>query len=167
MGRGGVGWWIIGLLVLWLACTGCQQREETPTKQDLTYMAGGKDLSPTAWEPELPADIVMVIDQSGSMSKGKDPTDPMGLRVKGSLAFLEFVAGRSRPNLPNRFGVVSFGTEAPLKHTVPLTPITSVEDPAVKRIGAQLIPLDLGDTSFISALRRAIQLLRESVPRRR
>src|SRR5438034_5603979 len=59
-----------------------------------------------------------VINQSGSMSKGKRPTDPTGVRVQGSLAFLEFVAGRARANLVHRFGVVNFGSEAPRKNAV-------------------------------------------------
>jgi hypothetical protein len=48
------------------------------------------------------------------MSSGKLPTDPGALRVEGNKAFLEFVAGRSRSGLLNRFSIINFGTDAPL-----------------------------------------------------
>src|SRR5437899_7286394 len=156
------GIWLAVFLVLWLTFTGCQNKtEESSRTQDITYTGTGQDIQVAPWESELPADIILVIDQSGSMSKGRHPTDPTGVRVQGSLAFLEFVAGRGRANLPHRFGVVNFGSDAPRKYAVPLTPIASLEDPSLQRIRLQLTPLDLGDTSFISALRLAIQFLRE------
>lgn len=153
--------WAAGLLVLGLTCSGCRHEEAPSGRQDISYTAAGQDIKATAWEPELPADIILLIDQSGSMSKGKHPTDPAGLRVKGSWSLLEFVAGRARTDLPNRFGVVNFGSDAPRKYAVPLTSIASVEDRALEQIKAQLIPLNLGETSFIEALRLALQFLRE------
>jgi uncharacterized protein YegL len=154
--------WLVGFLLLWLTFTGCQQKTEVPpSTQDITYTGAGQDIQVAPWESELPTDIILVIDQSGSMSKGKHPTDPTGLRVQGSLAFLEFVAGRAHANLVHRFGVVNFGSDAPRKYAVPLTSIASLEDPSLQQIRPQLTPLGLGDTSFISALRLATQLLRE------
>lgn len=156
------GYWIVGLVAQWLACQGCPPQQGVSSSQrDVTYTVAGRDKKITSWEPELAADIVLLIDQSGSMSTGREPTDPTGLRVKGSLAFLEFVAGRSRPDLTNRLGVVNFGSTAPREHTLPLTAIASGEDQAFARTSAQLVPLDLGDTSFISAMQRAVQLLHE------
>jgi hypothetical protein len=85
LGWRGVGLWLVGFLALWLTSTGCQQQQETSSgNQDLTYTGTGQDIQVTSWESEFPADIILVIDQSRSMSKGKNPTDPTGLRVKGS-----------------------------------------------------------------------------------
>ena len=110
---------------------------------------------------ELPADIILIIDQSGSMSRGKAPTDPGNLRIKSSLAFVEFIARRSNQENPDRLGIVNFGTDAPRDHAIPLTPIASIDDPNVGVIQNRLKPLDLGDTSFIKAFRLAVQLFRE------
>ncbi len=95
------------------------------------------------------------------MSRGKTPTDPAGLRVEGSRAFLEFVAGRSRSEMPNRFGVINFGTDAPSKHGAALSKIGSTQDPSIKAIAEQIKPLNLGDTSFIRALSLAVDLFRD------
>lgn len=110
---------------------------------------------------ELPADIILIVDQSGSMSRGKAPTDPNNLRIKSSLAFVEFIARRSNRENPDRLGIVNFGTDAPRGHAIPLTPIASIDDPNVSVIQNRLKPLDLGDTSFIKAFQLAVRLFQE------
>ena len=150
--------WIIGLLVGVLI--GCRGGEKSAPPPKVTQASQEAEI--VSWETELPVDIVLVLDQSGSMSRGKYPTDPKGLRVQGSTAFLEFVASRTIPGKPNRFGVVNFGTDAPRQYAVPLTPVSSLDDPNLEKVKNGLVPLDLGDTSFIRALNLAVQLLQEA-----
>ena len=105
---------------------------------------------------------MLVLDQSGSMSEGRHPTDPGNLRVRDSASLLEFVASRSSPTTVNRFGIVNFGTTAPPQDAVPLTPISSLADPELPRLRRQLRSYDLHDTSFISALRLANEMMRQA-----
>lgn len=152
---------ILGVLLLMGALVSCRGGEKSvPLK--VTYEPASQEAKVVSWEPELPADIVLVLDQSGSMSRGKYPTDPDGLRVKGSIAFLEFIASRAAQEKPNRFGVVNFGTDAPRQYAVPLIPIRSLDDPNLQEVKNGLVLLDLGDTSFIRALGLAVQLLQEA-----
>lgn len=152
---------LLGILLLLGALVSCRGGgKSVPSK--VAYGPVSQEAKVVSWEPELPADIVLVLDQSGSMSRGKYPTDPNGLRVKGSIAFLEFIASRAVQEKPNRFGVVNFGTDAPRQYAVPLTPIRSLDDPNLEKVKNGLVLLDLGDTSFIQALRLAVQLLREA-----
>lgn len=151
--------WYIWLLTSVLV--GCQGSEKGAPSKEVTYERANQEVEAASWETELPADIILILDQSGSMSRGRYPTDPSGLRVKGSIAFLEFIASQASQQKPNRFGVVNFGTDAPRRYAVPLTPICSLDDINLQKVKAGLIPLDLGDTSFIKAFRLAVQLLRE------
>ncbi|WP_161685552.1 vWA domain-containing protein [Thermoanaerobaculum aquaticum] len=150
---------IILLLPLFLA-HGCKVKNETK-HQAVTYRQASQEISLGSWERELPADIVLLLDQSGSMSKGDHPTDPTGLRATGSRSFVEFLAQRSSKEQPNRFGVVNFGSHAQRDHACPLTAIRSHDDPALQTIFAKLKELDLGDTNIIAAIRLGMQLLRE------
>jgi hypothetical protein len=154
---------LVAGFLLSLAVAACQDKSGggASSSGNVTYKAAGKDISVAAWNSEVPTDILLILDQSGSMSRGKTPTDPGGLRVEGSRAFLEFVAGRSRSGLPNRFGVINFGTDAPLKFGAPLSRIGSIEDPSIKALAEQIKPLNLGDTSFIRALSIAVELFKE------
>jgi len=154
---------LVAALFLTLPLSACQEKtgEDKSASGNVTYKAAGKDISLAAWNSEVIADVILILDQSGSMSRGKTPTDPGALRVSGSKAFLEFVAGRSRSELPNRFGVINFGSEALAKYSAPLTPIVSIEDSAIKSVAEQIRPLALGDTSYIKALSFAIESLKE------
>ena len=147
----------LALLLLFLAA--CSKGGSSPAQGQVSYGAN-RELRTTAWESELPADIVLAIDQSGSMSSGSAPTDPSGLRVEGSRSFLEFIASRSNPDSANRFGLVNFGTDAPVASAVPLTRISSIDDPAVSQLRNRFKALNMGDTSFTAALKRAMDLLR-------
>jgi hypothetical protein len=150
-------------LFMALSLSACQDTTGSGASSsgNVTYKAAGKDIRVSAWNSEVPTDILLILDQSGSMSRGKTPTDPGGLRVEGSRAFLEFVAGRSRSEMPNRFGVINFGTDASLKHGAALSQIGFTEDPSIKAIAEQIKPLNLGDTSFIRALSLAVELFRD------
>ena len=139
---------------------GCGQKPSAK-QESVTYRKTGQEIQLSSWERELPPDIVLLLDQSGSMSKGKQPTDPNGLRASGSRTFLEFLAQRSSKDQPNRFAVVNFGSHAQRIHAYPLTPVRSPDDPALRSIFAKLTLLELGDTNFIEAMRLGMQLLRE------
>ena len=149
---------VLAVFLLFLAA--CSKGGNSPGQGQVSYGAN-RDLRTTAWESELPADVVLAIDQSGSMSSGSAPTDPSGLRVEGSRSFLEFIANRSNPDSANRFGLVNFGTLAPASAAVPLTRISSVDDPAVSQLRNRFKALNMGDTNFTAALKRAMDLLRE------
>ncbi|MEM4298554.1 MAG: vWA domain-containing protein [Nitrososphaerota archaeon] len=152
---------IWGIWLLMSLLVGCRSGEKgIPPK--VTYEQARQGAEIASWETELPADIILVLDQSGSMGRGRYPTDPNGLRVQGSLAFLEFIASRATQQKPNRFGVVNFGTDAPRQYAVPLTPVRSLDDPNLRKVKDGLVLLNLGDTSFIRALTLAVQLLREA-----
>jgi uncharacterized protein YegL len=142
---------------------GCQKGPNPRQKgMSVSYQKASQEVQLKAWGAELPTDIVLLLDQSGSMSKGKHPTDPQGLRAQGSQSFVEFVAQRSDKEHPNRFGVVNFGSHAPRVHALPLTPIRTADDPALRSVFDKLTLLELGDTSFIEAMQLGMQLLRES-----
>jgi uncharacterized protein YegL len=147
-------------IFLCIVPTGCV-RKPAPTQGPVTYRKAAHEIQLGSWESELPADIVLLLDQSGSMSKGEQPTDPNGLRATGSRAFVEFLTQRSSKDQPNRFAVVNFGSHAQRVHACPLTAIRSHDDPALQSIFAKLIQLDLGNTNIIEAMRLGMQLLRE------
>jgi hypothetical protein len=155
-------WLFLLLLIIVGLSSGCRRGKVEEPSSPVTYERAGQEIRIGSWESERPADIVLAIDQSGSMSRGANATDPTGLRIKGSVSLLEFVAGRSNKDQPNRFGVVNFGTDAPRQYAVPLTIVSSLDDPNLQKMKARLVPLDLGDTSFIRALRLATQLLQEA-----
>lgn len=144
-----------------LLLNGCRQPSVKRKQEPITYRKAGQEIHLGSWERELSADIVLLLDQSGSMSKGKYPTDPTGLRATGSRSFVEFIAQRSSKDQPNRFAVVNFGSHAQRTHACPLTAIHAPDDPALKPIFDKLIQLELGDTSMIEAMRLGMQLLRE------
>jgi hypothetical protein len=145
---------------LCILSTGCA-RKPAPKQEPVTYRKAAQEIQLGSWERELPADIVLLLDQSGSMSKGRQPTDPEGLRATGSRAFVEFIVQRSSKDQPNRFAVVNFGSHAQRVHACPLTPIRSYDDPALQSIFAKLVQLELGNTNIIEAMRLGMQLLRE------
>lgn len=136
-------------------------REPAVKRETITYRKAAQEIQIGSWKRELPADIVLLLDQSGSMSKGRQPTDPNGLRASGSRSFVEFLAQRSSQDQPNRFAVVNFGSYAPRLHACPLTSIRSPDDPALHSVFTKLTQLELGATNFIEAMRLGMQLLRE------
>lgn len=111
--------------------------------------------------PFPPLDIVLIIDQSSSMSGYGDfpPTDPDEWRVEASKYMVSNIAAKRTPDSIPRFGVVHFGTEAPRDLTVPLTAIES--DANLNEISQGIQPLDLNWTSFIAAFQEAVHLFNE------
>lgn len=97
-----------------------------------------------------PIDMFLLIDQSGSMKK----TDPEGVRVEASRYLASFLAAHRTDVFDHRLGVINFGTTAPESEMLPLASLLGANLDLIKK---RVIPLDLGDTSFISALQRASQ----------
>lgn len=165
-GVGGFCSWRLGAISLFVLAAvllpgGCTRRSEPESSSAVTYRRAPIEVTLGAWEQELPADIVLLLDHSGSMSRGRQATDPRGLRVQGSRAFVEFLAQRTARERPNRIAIVNFGSQARRVHALPLTPIHGIDDPVLRTVFNKLVPLDLGDTNTIDAMRLGIQLLRE------
>jgi hypothetical protein len=147
--------------ILFVSLGACSRKGDSAAQSQISY-GTNRNLQATAWEAELPTDVVLAIDQSGSMSARFGATDPKGLRVDGSRSFIEFIASRSNPSSVNRFGLVNFGTGAPSDAAVPLTRISSADDPTVSQLRAKLKALKMGDTNFTAALKEAMALFRAS-----
>lgn len=158
--------WAWGVWIVILFCLGGCQRSSL-----LDSVPATQSVSLVAWTPELPADVIFVIDQSGSMSRGKAATDPDGVRTQGAREYLDFWASRAELGSDVRIGIVNFGSDAPQAWVAPLTPLRALNDSASERLKAVLRPLDLGETNFASALRAAVQLFVDASsfdrPRRR
>ncbi len=104
------------------------------------------------------ADLILLLDQSGSMSLGKYPTDPGNLRVNGSLAGIDFLASHADAAHRIRFGLVHFGSVAAKEH-LPLTDVARLQRTEAASARAVIRALRLGDTNILDALRRGAQLL--------
>ncbi len=106
--------------------------------------------------PDDGIDLIILLDQSGSMSKGSAgvlPTDPDNLRIDAARYLIEYLAFDNKsvnPQRVNRVVVIGFGTYA--KMLVNLTPLDSEEN--VERAKELIVSDNLGKTSFISALEK-------------
>ncbi len=104
-----------------------------------------------------PLDIVLLLDQSGSM-RGNDPENN---RIVASKALIRYLAGFWSPTLDHRLGVVNFGDRLPADpadEVMPLLALDSVNSARGELISARLEAMDLGNTNFVNALRRAAEL---------
>ncbi len=112
--------------------------------------------------PLQPLDLVLVIDQSSSMSGyGRFPaTDPEELRVTASHYLVSNIAAKKTPESIPRIGVVHFGTDAPHDLSVLLTEMKSEQD--VQAVNKGIEPLDLVWTNFIAAFQEAMNLFIEA-----
>jgi len=95
-------------------------------------------------EEPLAVDVFLLIDQSGSMKE----SDPNNIRISAAQYFIDLLSQDYSPSLPHRLGVINFGDKPP--QTIPLTPLSDSGS-----LKSNLKPMDLGNTSFISALREA------------
>lgn len=116
----------------------------------------------TGVEIPSPIDVFLLIDQSGSMKR----TDPKGVRLEASKYLIDFLAAHRTEVFDHELGVIHFGTTAPEEKMLPLTSLAKANLESIKQ---KMVPLDLGDTSFIAALRQAAQGLRRQreAPKRR
>ena len=98
-------------------------------------------------------DVLILIDQSGSMSAGEDVTDPLNKRITATEHLVNSLMLKSDQDNPHRIGVISFGTSVPEEQVIALTPVADARD--ADALAKKLAPLDLGWTNFGEALKRA------------
>jgi Mg-chelatase subunit ChlD len=98
---------------------------------------------------ELPTEVILGIDVSGSMNDDwANPPEPISSVLTAARSFVE------RLNLEDSIGVVTYATEATLQ-----TLLTSAHDTVAKSIGALTIskPAETGSTNTGDAIRLALE----------
>jgi len=98
-----------------------------------------------------PMDVVMIIDQSGTMSGVGDipATDPYEWRVEAARYLTGNLKTKQFEDKIPKIGVVNFGTYALPENSIPLTPLDIEEN--VNQIMGSLQALNLGWTNFGAA----------------
>lgn len=110
----------------------------------------------------LPLDVVLVIDQSGSMTR---VTDREGLRMEVAKTFVDFLSSWAVVGQDHRVGVVNFGTYAPPEKSIPITAVRLQYEQIKQRLSEQKAEFSqrhLGHTMFVRALKEAVRLLEDS-----
>lgn len=111
-------------------------------------------------EVEKTLDIILIIDQSSSMSgySTVPATDPERWRVKAAQYLIQNLSLKVGIHHDPRIGIVQFGTEAPPELSLPLT---LLDDENLKRTMDHVEAKDLVWTNFTSAFLEANRLLIE------
>ncbi|MGB9877930.1 MAG: vWA domain-containing protein, partial [bacterium] len=97
-------------------------------------------------EEPFAIDCLLLIDQSGSM---KD-TDPHNIRISAAQHFVDLLSQDYSKKIPHHLGIVNFGDQPPKS-----TPLQPLSPEGAQYLKGELKPMDLGNTSFISALKAA------------
>jgi len=152
--------WISGVLVIaalavWFGFLGYHRLRPTP--QPVSTVLVSNTTTMLAQEEEA-ADLVLLLDQSGSMSRGRSATDPTRLRVAGSLACIDFLAGHISATQFIRFGLVNFGSTVS-DNNLPLTDVAALQGAQAPQARQIIKPLDMGDTNMLAAMRKGVALL--------
>lgn len=145
--------YLFSIILVFFFVSCAEKKEKT-----FTSRKAGESLSLASEERGFAIDAFLLLDQSGSMNgvPGHPATDPQGLRVDAGKYLIRNIASNSDETMPNRIGIVNFGSFAPNDLTIPLTKATKTpNDEGVTSLGSSLKVLSLGDTSFISALKAA------------
>jgi len=108
-------------------------------------------------------DLILLIDQSGSMSDGiggqKNPTDPKGFRIAMAQSLVDYLYFDNKyinKERINRIVMVEFGTDAAVM--IPLTPLNG-DDNSIAAIKSRISSKVLGETNFLRAFEVAHQQL--------
>lgn len=110
----------------------------------------------------LPLDVVLVIDQSGSMTH---TTDREGLRMEVAKTFVDFLSSWATARQEHRLGIVHFGTHAPSEKSMPITEVRLKHEQIKQRLSeqkAEFAQQHLGHTMFVRALSEAKRLLEDA-----
>ena len=108
--------------------------------------------------PIKPIDVLVLIDQSGSMKF----TDPKGERIQAVKFFIDYLKGDYSKSMNHRIGVVNFGDRTPENPEDEIIPLTYLEPQNVQQIFSRLKVMNLGDTNFINALKKAKKQFEEA-----
>lgn len=126
--------------------------------------AGGEDGVAVPVTPfGKPLDVVLVIDQSGSMLE----SDKSNVRVAAARFLTEYLASFRSEYFDHRMGVVNFGTIAPPEYAVAPTQLTSE---GIVKVNEKIIPLNLGNTNVLAAfqeVKRLFESVADEVPRKK
>ncbi|MEM2367346.1 MAG: VWA domain-containing protein [Candidatus Bathyarchaeia archaeon] len=151
---------LLWLVILWvltiLGCTRHRVKLPHPVRKEVQH-AIYEEITVL-----LPLDVVLVIDQSGSMVR---TTDPMGLRMDVAMTYVDFLNSWASEKQNHRLGVVHFGTQAHPERSIPLSDIRSRHDWIKKRLVEQKVEFTrehLGHTMFVSAFREAKRIFEEA-----
>lgn len=116
----------------------------------------------TISEPGI--DLIILLDQSGSMSNPTDgATDPDNLRIDATRYLIEYLAfdnNSVNPDRVNRVAVIGFGSPTLTDLLVGLTTLNDANN--VTDAQNDVIPQNLGATSFIDALKLVRQIFPEA-----
>lgn len=152
------GFLCLALVTLW---SGCARQQPTNQSEPTQPVAGQMAFEQLPAE-FLPLDVVLIVDQSGSMVQ---TTDRSGLRAKAAEFFVEYLRSWASVRQDHRLGVVNFGSDAPSEKSVPLQPVVAASGAikqAIEQIQQQVAAQHLGHTMFVSALGEAKRLLEEA-----
>ena len=112
------------------------------------------------WATDDGLDLVVLVDQSGSMTGtgSKAKNDPEGVRNDIVRLTLEtLVMNGTNNNVTNKLGVISFGTT--VRVDLPLTEVNEQNSQALQsRLNSSLTVDSLGNTDFLAALNKAKQI---------
>jgi len=98
-----------------------------------------------------PLDIFLAIDQSGSMKL----SDPDNVRLNSAKYFIDFLAAHRSDYFNHRIGIINFGDKPPVNPDDEMVLLTDLSADKLEQLKAFIKAMNLGDTSFINALRKA------------
>lgn len=135
-----------GLLLNFAFFSGCTRITKQKSSSNTVSNAAFTEL-----DEFRPADIILLIDQSGSMQR---ITDKNGIRKDAARFLTDYIGIYATKYQEHRIGVINFGDNAPQDKTVQLSSVLTQLDSIKSRIGA----FDMGNTNFLEAFKTADSL---------
>lgn len=89
-------------------------------------------------------------------------TDPQGVRVSSARYFVDFLASQRSDFFDHRIGIINFGDIPPENPKDEMLSLTELEKANLERIKNFIKTMELRDTSFIRALRKAFDGFKEA-----
>ncbi len=141
------------------ACEQPSQPSTTPSS--LTALLDGTPPQADAQRAAIATDTVAAVDLSGS-TFGPNGTDPTGERFRAVHALIGLISSL-RDGLADRFGIILFGSDAPPDASTGLTLLPSGTSLLYAKLQQ---PINMGNTNFAAAIRRAATSLQTTSPGR-
>ncbi|MEO0094128.1 MAG: vWA domain-containing protein, partial [candidate division WOR-3 bacterium] len=116
-----------------------------------------------------PLDIFLLLDQSGSMKQ----TDPQNNRIEAARFLVDYLASYWAKVQDHRVGLINFGDSIPPNpedEMVGLTSLDTAKRTKIDTLKQKIISLDLRDTKFIEAFRKAKKgflIAQDTIPRQK